>query len=38
MLVHFIIASQLFVYVNVDLYVHTLMYWRKKGEAQRAEH
>ena len=37
MLVHFTVDSQFYVYVNVELYVHTLMYWRKKGEAQRAE-
>ena len=30
MQVHYTIASRVFVYVNVELYVHTLMYWRKK--------
>ena len=30
MQVHFTIALQFYVNVNVELYVHTLMYWRKK--------
>ena len=33
MQVHFTIALQLFVYVNVELYVHTFMYWRKKSRS-----
>ena len=30
MLVHFSIASQFYIYVNVELYVHTFMYWKKR--------
>ena len=30
MQVHFTIAVQFYVHVNGELYLHTLMYWRKK--------
>ena len=34
MQVPFTVALQFYVYVNTEFYVHTLMYWRKKGEAR----
>ena len=35
--VHFTIASQLYVIVNVEFYMHVFMCWKKKAKLKRAE-
>ena len=37
MLVHFTIAVQFYVYVNVEYYMHVFMCWKKKAKLDRAE-